>query len=237
MDGRLQHGSSGGGGRAADGPAADGRSLFGPCQGLPQRRQWHGPDAAPRQADRRSQRRPRADAALPHPPRTSQRRRPEPCDGRPARGRKRAGWYLRRSLGRLEPGRRPGLWEDGDRRTRGTRGTVVVHVLHRQRQSPDRDRRDRRGRRLRRGNRSADRTPDRLAVVRQAEEVRCRELEDVLSPLSPIKPTEEAPAAPARTLRLPLDPLLTLAVLGLGVCSGITLRVATRPAIPGAPPY
>jgi len=58
-----------------------------------------------------------------------------------------------------------------------------------------------------------------------------------LSPLSPIKPTEEAPAAPARTLRLPLDPLLTLAVLGLGACSVITLRVATRKAIPGDPHY
>ena len=49
-----------------------------------------------------------------------------------------------------------------------------------------------------------------------------------MSPLSPIKPAEEPPAAPApRTLRLPLDPLLTLAVIGLGVCSVITLKAAT----------
>jgi rod shape determining protein RodA len=49
-----------------------------------------------------------------------------------------------------------------------------------------------------------------------------------LSPLSPIKPAEEAPAAPApRTLRLPLDPLMTLAVIGLGVCSVVTLKAAT----------
>jgi rod shape determining protein RodA len=48
-----------------------------------------------------------------------------------------------------------------------------------------------------------------------------------LSPLSPIKPAEEAPAAPPRTLRLPLDPLMTLAVIGLGVCSVITLKAAT----------
>jgi rod shape determining protein RodA len=48
-----------------------------------------------------------------------------------------------------------------------------------------------------------------------------------LSPLSPIKPTEEAPVAPPRALRLPLDPLLTLAVIGLGICSVITLKAAT----------
>jgi rod shape determining protein RodA len=64
-------------------------------------------------------------------------------------------------------------------------------------------------------------------VVRQAEEVHRRELENVLSPLSPIQPTEDAPPAPPRALRLPLDPLLTLAVIGLGICSVITLKVAT----------
>jgi rod shape determining protein RodA len=64
-------------------------------------------------------------------------------------------------------------------------------------------------------------------VVWQAEEVHRRELENVLSPLSPIKPTEEAPVAPLRTLRLPLDPLLTLAVIGLGICSVVTLKAAT----------
>ena len=48
-----------------------------------------------------------------------------------------------------------------------------------------------------------------------------------MSPLSPIKPTEEAPVSPPRALRLPLDPLLTLAVIGLGVCSIITLKAAT----------
>jgi rod shape determining protein RodA len=49
-----------------------------------------------------------------------------------------------------------------------------------------------------------------------------------LSPLSPIKPTEEAPPTPPLALRLPLDPLLTLAIAGLGVCSVLTLKVATR---------
>jgi rod shape determining protein RodA len=58
-----------------------------------------------------------------------------------------------------------------------------------------------------------------------------------LSPLSPIKPTEEAPVAPPRALRLPLDPLLTLAVVGLGVCSVITLKAATREFVPGSPNY
>ena len=58
-----------------------------------------------------------------------------------------------------------------------------------------------------------------------------------LMPLSPIKPTEEPPLAPPRALRLPLDPLLTLAVVGLGVCSMVTLRDATRNLIPGNPHY
>jgi rod shape determining protein RodA len=58
-----------------------------------------------------------------------------------------------------------------------------------------------------------------------------------LSPLSPIKPSDEAPAAPPRTLRLPLDPLLTLAVLGLGACSILTLKPATRKLVHGDPHY
>jgi rod shape determining protein RodA len=37
--------------------------------------------------------------------------------------------------------------------------------------------------------------------------------------------------------RLPLDPLLTLAVIGLGVCSVVTLNVATRHLIAGQPHY
>lgn len=40
-----------------------------------------------------------------------------------------------------------------------------------------------------------------------------------------------------RSLRLPLDPLLTLSVLGLAVCSLLTLRVATETLIPGNPHY
>jgi rod shape determining protein RodA len=57
-----------------------------------------------------------------------------------------------------------------------------------------------------------------------------------LSPLSPITAPEEAPAAPARTLRLPLDPLLTLAVIGLGIASIVTLPAATRD-LPGGSHY
>jgi rod shape determining protein RodA len=57
------------------------------------------------------------------------------------------------------------------------------------------------------------------------------------SSLSPIQPTEQAPAQPIRTLRLPLDPLLTLAVIGLGICSIATLGAATRGLIPGEPNY
>jgi rod shape determining protein RodA len=58
-----------------------------------------------------------------------------------------------------------------------------------------------------------------------------------LSPLSPIKPTEETPVQPPRVLRLPLDPLLTLAVLGLGVASVVTLGAATQNLVPGQPHY
>ncbi|HEX3693235.1 MAG TPA: FtsW/RodA/SpoVE family cell cycle protein [Solirubrobacteraceae bacterium] len=45
------------------------------------------------------------------------------------------------------------------------------------------------------------------------------------------------PRARPRSLRLPLDPLLTLSVLGLGVCSVLTLRVATQNLIAGDPRY
>jgi rod shape determining protein RodA len=57
---------------------------------------------------------------------------------------------------------------------------------------------------------------------------------------SPIKSAaEEPPAAPStRSWRgLPLDPLLALAVVGLGIASAMTLGAATREAIPGDPGY
>ncbi len=56
-------------------------------------------------------------------------------------------------------------------------------------------------------------------------------------PLSPIKPSEQAPPPPPRTLRLPFDPLLLLAVAGLGAWSVATLGPATRKLIPGNPHY
>jgi rod shape determining protein RodA len=63
-----------------------------------------------------------------------------------------------------------------------------------------------------------------------------------LSPLSPITASEQAqPAGRAqtgpRTLRLPLDPILTLAVIGLGICSIVTLGAATKGVVPGQPGY
>ncbi|MGA9876584.1 MAG: rod shape-determining protein RodA [Solirubrobacteraceae bacterium] len=57
------------------------------------------------------------------------------------------------------------------------------------------------------------------------------------SPLSPIAAPEQASAHGARTLRLPFDPLLTLAVLGLAVCSILTLGPATSKFVPGDPHY
>jgi rod shape determining protein RodA len=64
------------------------------------------------------------------------------------------------------------------------------------------------------------------------------------SAISPIGPSTaiqapqglEEPAG-ARALRLPLDPLLTLAVIGLAICSIVTLKSATRNLIPTQPHY
>ncbi len=56
-------------------------------------------------------------------------------------------------------------------------------------------------------------------------------------PLSPIQPPTEASTEPSRPLRLPFDPLLTLAVVALAVCSVVTLKSATSTLIPGDPHY
>jgi rod shape determining protein RodA len=63
-----------------------------------------------------------------------------------------------------------------------------------------------------------------------------------LSPLSPITAPEQKAAAERsqvgpRTLRLPLDPLLTLAVIGLAIFSVVTLGAATHDLVPGQPHY
>jgi rod shape determining protein RodA len=58
-----------------------------------------------------------------------------------------------------------------------------------------------------------------------------------MSAMSPITPAAQAPPAQPRTLRLPLDPVMALAVLGLGVCSVVTLHAATRNLIPANPGY
>lgn len=59
-----------------------------------------------------------------------------------------------------------------------------------------------------------------------------------MSPLSPIQAGEQAaPLAGRRRLVLPLDPLLTLAVLGLGTISVLTLKETSQKLIPGDPGY
>ncbi|HEY2537669.1 MAG TPA: FtsW/RodA/SpoVE family cell cycle protein [Solirubrobacteraceae bacterium] len=63
-----------------------------------------------------------------------------------------------------------------------------------------------------------------------------------MSTLSPIKapepPTNAAkPGSTPLALRLPLDPLLTLSVIGLAIASVMTLGAATRNAVPGNPNY
>jgi rod shape determining protein RodA len=59
--------------------------------------------------------------------------------------------------------------------------------------------------------------------------------------ISPIElPAAQAPAksdARSGAWRAPLDPLLTLATIGLGVCSIVTLGGATRDLVPGQPHY
>jgi rod shape determining protein RodA len=54
---------------------------------------------------------------------------------------------------------------------------------------------------------------------------------------SPIAAPAEVAVPRARALRLPLDPLLTLAVVGLAICSLATLRAATEHLIAGQPRY
>jgi rod shape determining protein RodA len=56
-------------------------------------------------------------------------------------------------------------------------------------------------------------------------------------PLSPIKRRIEEPLPAPGGLRLPLDPLLVIAVVGLSVCSVFTLHEATRNLVPGNPNY
>jgi rod shape determining protein RodA len=58
-----------------------------------------------------------------------------------------------------------------------------------------------------------------------------------MSPLSPIQAPEEIVAAPTRPWRLPFDPLLLLAVVGLAICSVVTLSTATRDLVAGQPRY
>jgi rod shape determining protein RodA len=59
-----------------------------------------------------------------------------------------------------------------------------------------------------------------------------------VTPLGPITAGDEGAAEPPSPRpRLPLDPLMALAVAGLGVCSILTLKTATRTLIPGSPNY
>jgi len=58
-----------------------------------------------------------------------------------------------------------------------------------------------------------------------------------MSAISPIKESEESVQRAGPKLLLPLDPLLTLAVIGLGICSVITIGVTTRVNPTGNPHY
>lgn len=54
---------------------------------------------------------------------------------------------------------------------------------------------------------------------------------------SPLQPSEQTAQETSGGISLPLDPLLTLAVIGLGICSVLTLKVATAGTIAGDPHY
>lgn len=55
---------------------------------------------------------------------------------------------------------------------------------------------------------------------------------------SPIEaPAQARTQSSTASFRLPLDPLLTLAVIGLGICSIFTLRAPTASFVPGQPHY
>ena len=62
-----------------------------------------------------------------------------------------------------------------------------------------------------------------------------------LSPIDSSRPTgrrtQEAPSEPRLGPLVALDPLLALAVIGLGVCSVVTLRSVTAELVPGQPHY
>jgi rod shape determining protein RodA len=54
---------------------------------------------------------------------------------------------------------------------------------------------------------------------------------------SPIEVPAQERAKPTVGVHLPLDPLLTLAVIGLGICSVLTLKAPTAESVPGQPHY
>ncbi len=58
-----------------------------------------------------------------------------------------------------------------------------------------------------------------------------------MSPLSPIALPDETPVAPPRSVSLPFDPLLAVAVVGLAICSIVTLGAATKNLVAGQPHY
>src|SRR5205807_6970738 len=83
---------------------------------------------------------------------------------------------------------------------------------------------------------SADPLP---VVLRKSRPVPGRILEDAMSTVpavTPIRTVEQPVEARARPLPL-VDPLLLLAALGLVACSLVTLKGATRGAVPGHPLY
>ncbi len=129
------------------------------------------------------------------------------------------------------------LRQDRHRPAHRQAGHVVVRGVRprRPRAQPDRRRDHRRGvRLLRRRGRRPDHAAHPLAALRGREEVRPRGVEHAVN-------TVQAPTAvpaPLRgVLRLPLDPLLIVATLGLAAISLAAIGISTQDDIPGSPTY
>ncbi len=170
VDRRRQYAPRGRTGRTADLSATDGGRLLDACQRLHERRRRHGRAS------------PSGRARSTTPMAVLCRSSPAPPIGHVHLNYSdlsdvmegihdadlRAGRHLGRCVVGLEPGRTPGVRQDGHRRTHRPGRTGVVHVLPARPQASDRDRGDRRTGRLRRRSGGADRAADRLQVVPQA---------------------------------------------------------------------
>ena len=160
-------------------------------------------------------------------------RRPRRHHGRPARGGAGAGRHVDdvftdwpRDLPVF--GKTGTAERTGSPTRRGTSPTSRPHAGAARSSSPRR----RGARRLRRRGRRADRAPHPLPALRGREEVRPRGVQHAMTGVQAPVPS------PLRSaLRLPVDPLLVLATVGLAALSLAAIGASTQDDIPGSPSY